>query len=362
MTLKVIDISSYQTSDAVNTPGTDAVVVKVSQGTDYINPNCDSQYQEAKRQGKLLGLYHYLNGVDAKAEARFFVDNSTGYWQNDPVILWADWEGGNNGAWGNGAYVAEFIAEVNRLVGVACCGIYTGVDGVNQTGSYLAATTPLWFAAYPDLRDSWDAPDFMYSIKPWETLTMWQFTDSEGRLDRSIFYGDSDTWNKLSVKPNGSSTPTPSPQPTPPTASYSTSGKNLETMAGDVQSGKVGDGDTRKVNLGNYYTGIMAIVNERAGAIDGSTSHSILADETKKGFYGDGDTRKDMLGNYYQVVQDIINGGTQAVSNAEYVTVEAGDSVSSIAQQFGVSVTDIINLNGLSNPDVIYVGQQLRIK
>ena len=362
MTLNVIDISSYQTSDAVNTPGTDAVIVKVSQGTSYINPQCDSQYQEAKRQGKLLGLYHYLNGVGAKAEAKFFVDNSTGYWKNDLVTLWADWEGGDNSAWGNGAYVAEFIAEVNRLVGVACCGIYTGVDGISQSGGYLAATTPLWFAGYPDLRDSWDAPDFMYSIKPWETLTMWQFTDSEGRLDRSIFYGDATTWSKLSVKATSIVIPTPKPQPVPPTKAYSTSGKNLETIAGDVQSGKVGDGATREQVLGGYYTGVQAIVNERAKVIDGNTSHSILADETKKGFYGDGDTRKHMLGNYYQVVQDIINGGSQPVSNHEYVTVEAGDSVSSVAQQFGVSVSDIINLNGLSNPDLIYVGQSLRIK
>ena len=30
MTLNVIDISSYQTSAAVSTPGTDAVIVKVS--------------------------------------------------------------------------------------------------------------------------------------------------------------------------------------------------------------------------------------------------------------------------------------------------------------------------------------------
>ena len=40
-------------------------------------------------------------------------------------------------------------------------------------------------------------------------------------------------------------------------------------------------------------------------------------------------------------------------------TVEAGDSVSSVAQQIGVSVSDIINLNGLSNPDLIYIGQRL---
>ena len=40
-------------------------------------------------------------------------------------------------------------------------------------------------------------------------------------------------------------------------------------------------------------------------------------------------------------------------------TVEADGSVSSVAQQFGVSVSDIINLNGLSNPDLIYIGQRL---
>ena len=40
-------------------------------------------------------------------------------------------------------------------------------------------------------------------------------------------------------------------------------------------------------------------------------------------------------------------------------TVEAGDSVSSVAQQIVVSVSDIINLNGLSNPDLIYIGQRL---
>ena len=245
---------------------------------------------------------------------------------------------------------------------MACCGIYTGVDGINQSGAYLAASTPLWFAGYPDLRDSWDAPDFMYSIKPWETLTMWQFTDSQGKLDRSIFYGDATTWNTLSVKPNGGSTPTPQPQYAPPTASYSTSGKNLEAIASDVQSGTVGDGATREQVLGGYYTGVQAIINERAGVIDGDTSHSILADETKKGHYGDGDTRKHMLGTYYQAVQDIINGGSQPVSNHEYVTVEAGDTLSSIAQQFGIFVDTLIMLNGLPNPDLIYVGQKLRIK
>ena len=361
MTLKVIDVSSYQSADAVNTPGTDAVIVKVSQGTGYINPQCDSQYQEAKRQGKLLGLYHYLNGVGAKAEAKFFVDNSTGYWQNDSVTLWADWEGGDNSAWGNGAYVAEFIAEVNQLVGVACCGIYTGIDGINQSGGYLAATTPLWFAGYPDLRDSWDAPDFMYSIAPWEVMTGWQFTDSNGSLDRSIFYLDHAGWVKLSTKPNNVAPVTPVEHPKPPVSEYSTNSKTIEQMAGDVQKGLVGDGDVRIKALGKYYTAVQAILNERYNSIQAEECHNILANETLNGVFGDGDTRKFMLGNYYNVVQQIINGDNTnpKADDITYVTVDAGDTLSGIAAQFGTTVERLVSANGISNPDMIYAGQVL---
>ena len=233
MTLKVIDISGYQDASAVSTPGTEAVIVKVSEGTWYVNPNCDSEYQTAKAKGMALGLYHYLNGTGAKAEAEYFTTHSYNYWKEDSVTIWADWESGGNAAWGNGQYVIDFINEVNRIVGKNCCGIYTGSEGVRQAAA-IGDKVPLWFAGYPDLRDSWDAPDFMYNIAPWTTLTMWQFTDSQGRLDRSIFYGDRDTWNKLSVKGGGSTptpTPTPKPQPMNAVEQFKAAGNQFQVSA-----------------------------------------------------------------------------------------------------------------------------------
>jgi rare lipoprotein A (peptidoglycan hydrolase) len=48
---------------------------------------------------------------------------------------------------------------------------------------------------------------------------------------------------------------------------------------------------------------------------------------------------------------DVTGGGT-------YV-VQAGDTMSGIAAQLGTSVEDLAAVNGISNPDLIYIGQTL---
>ena len=42
-------------------------------------------------------------------------------------------------------------------------------------------------------------------------------------------------------------------------------------------------------------------------------------------------------------------------------TVQRGDTLYSIARRHGVSVWDIVSANGITNPNLIYPGQQLRI-
>lgn len=41
--------------------------------------------------------------------------------------------------------------------------------------------------------------------------------------------------------------------------------------------------------------------------------------------------------------------------------IQAGDSLSGVAFRYGVTVEDLMRANGLSNPDVVYVGQRLVI-
>ena len=47
--------------------------------------------------------------------------------------------------------------------------------------------------------------------------------------------------------------------------------------------------------------------------------------------------------------------------NIIYITVKRGDTLSEIARQYGTTVDEIVELNDISNPDLIYVGQQLEI-
>ena len=45
-----------------------------------------------------------------------------------------------------------------------------------------------------------------------------------------------------------------------------------------------------------------------------------------------------------------------------YYTVQSGDTLSGIAAKYGTSYQKVAQLNGISNPNVIYVGQRLRVK
>jgi hypothetical protein len=52
---------------------------------------------------------------------------------------------------------------------------------------------------------------------------------------------------------------------------------------------------------------------------------------------------------------------TVDVSTLEKYTVKAGDSLSSIADQFGVSQEALANLNNIDDPNSLQVGQELAI-
>ncbi|MGG7058470.1 LysM peptidoglycan-binding domain-containing protein [Clostridium tertium] len=57
-----------------------------------------------------------------------------------------------------------------------------------------------------------------------------------------------------------------------------------------------------------------------------------------------------------QVLNNNSNSGTV------YYTVKSGDTLSEIAQNYGTTYQEIARLNGISNPNLIYTGQVLKIK
>ena len=48
-------------------------------------------------------------------------------------------------------------------------------------------------------------------------------------------------------------------------------------------------------------------------------------------------------------------------SAPRYYTIQSGDTLSGIAVRFGTSVTTLMSLNGISNPNLIYAGNAIRV-
>ncbi len=67
-----------------------------------------------------------------------------------------------------------------------------------------------------------------------------------------------------------------------------------------------------------------------------------------------------LLTGFVAASYPIAAAAAQQANDLIYV-VQAGDTLSSIARRYGVGVNDLATANGLINPNLIYVGQRLRI-
>lgn len=67
-----------------------------------------------------------------------------------------------------------------------------------------------------------------------------------------------------------------------------------------------------------------------------------------------------VAGQVIQLPGGTTGGGTTTGSQQVYV-VKRGDTLSQIAERFGVSTTDLARANGITNPRLIFAGQQLVI-
>lgn len=60
-------------------------------------------------------------------------------------------------------------------------------------------------------------------------------------------------------------------------------------------------------------------------------------------------------------ITESINTTLNPVLQNNYYTVQRGDSLSGIARRYGVTVQYLVNLNGIRNPNLIYPGQLIKV-
>lgn len=211
MSIFTVDVFSGSADSIATDSHAQGVIIKATQGTGYVNPKCNHQWDLAGANGKLRGLYHYAGGGDPIAEAQYFLKNISNYVHK--AILAVDWERNQNSAWGDTTWVRKFVDEVHRQTGVWCV-IYVQESALWQVAN-CANDCALWVAKYPSMNwHSWTVPNMKVSSGAFSTITGWQFTG--GDRDRSIFYLDANGWNKLANPAGSSSKPSNPDKPTNP--------------------------------------------------------------------------------------------------------------------------------------------------
>jgi len=192
MAIYTVDVYSGSSDSIIRDSHAQGVIVKATQGTSYVNPRCNHQWDLAGQLGKLRGLYHYAGGGNPEAEAQYFINNIKNYVGKAVLIL--DWESYQNASWGNTSWSLRFANEVHRLTNVWPL-IYVQESALWQVAN-CASKCGVWVAKYASMNwNSWTLPDMSVSSGAFACLTGWQFTG--GDMDRSIFYLDANAWNKI---------------------------------------------------------------------------------------------------------------------------------------------------------------------
>lgn len=328
MTMNGIDVSNWQAGIDLAAVPCDFVIIKATQGTGYVNPDCDRAYQQAKRAGKLRGTYHYVGGGNAVAEADYYINNIKGYLKDG--LLAIDWEAAQNSAWGNEAYLEQLVRRVIERTGIKPL-IYSMASRYAQVAAVAKKLDcGLWIAEYADMNPTG------YQAHPWRegayACAIRQYASTGclngwgGDLDLNIAYMTRDQWAKY-VNPGGKPAAAPSkpaPAPAKPAPAPKPAGRTYTVQAGDTLSG------------------IAAKLGVSTGAISG---------------YRSGNPNLIYPGEVLK-----INGGNAAPKPAARTyTVRAGDNLSSIAARYGTTYQALAAKNGIANPNLIYPGQVLKI-
>jgi len=264
MTLRVIDVSSNQGSINVSKIDCDAVIVKGTGGTNYINDNCDFVLQQCFKLKKPAGVYHYAheygNIINPVTESNYFIANCKNYFGR--VIVALDYEVPINGrryTKQDVEWCAKFIQNIIKRTGVVPL-LYISKSLVTEC-NWLPVThlnVGLWFAQYASNSNmGWTSKpwDDGKSVKPFTTVLQ-QYTSHgrikgyNGDLDLSLFYGNEQAWLKYAGSHDKH---TAEKKHTTSTPDY------LTAFAKDVLAGKYGSGAERKEKI---YQAVQNKVNK----------------------------------------------------------------------------------------------------
>lgn len=189
--LNFLDTSNWQGWYSPALTGADAVIVKATEGIEFVDPYCDSIIQQAIAAGMPWGFYHFAGDGDAVAEAVHFINNCRNYFGSGIPVL--DWEGNQGVGWVN-----AFVETVHEQTSVWPW-IYGNPWRFNQGG--VNPNCARWVASYPDVASptwsqaqGWDCPAADGNVVAWQFCSDGTVNGIAGDVDLDLFYGDKEQW------------------------------------------------------------------------------------------------------------------------------------------------------------------------
>lgn len=184
-----VDVAAWQSTDVspARRCGAKFVIVKGTEGTNYINPKARAQVRSTHANKMYLHYYHFAtfgsNVSRAKAEAKFAVAEAKRLNISKKRYIWLDWETGDgniviNGKWASTRAIIAFMDIVHKAGYKA--GFYSGAsimrNNVDTAKIVKKYGTCLWVASYATMGRI-DRPNFGY-FPSMNGVAIWQFTDN----------------------------------------------------------------------------------------------------------------------------------------------------------------------------------------
>lgn len=229
--------------------------------------------------------------------------NRLGLPANSVVYFAADWDAQA----GDQPAIDDYLRGAASIIGLERVGLYGSADVMQRT---MASGTAKWF---------WQTYAWSRG-RVQEGIHLYQYLNGQN-LNGAVDYNRTSLDNYGQVSKAGSIAPS---VPTPQQPAQNASG-TYTVVAGDTLSGIAA----------RYGTTVAALAS-----INGIANPNLI--------------------NVGQVLQLSGSAPAPAAGGSEY-TVVAGDTLSGIAQRYGTNWQTLAALNGLANPNLIRVGQVLKV-
>lgn len=372
---KGIDVSEWQGSinfARVKEAGIEMVYIRAGQGFSYKDAQFERNYEEAKRNGLKIGVYHYMTArsvEDAKLQAQFFVSLISGKQIDCKLAMDFESFGSLNKSQINEIAVV-YMKEVKRLSGKDVV-VYSNTYDAKYVFNSEVANEPLWVAQY-GVSEPQDNGN-------WKNWVGYQYS-STGRISGISGNVDLDEFTEDILLNNVEEVPSvedPKCDKEDRILYKVKRGDTLSEIAlehNTTVNHLVLINDIQNPNL--IFVGEILTIscNHNNSESENNSSENIIIYTIKKG-----DTLSEIALEHDTTVISLVNLNniqnpnliyagetikirTNKENSESFYTVKRGDTLSEIALKYNTTVDDLVKKNDILNPNLIYVGDRIRIK